>query len=73
MMMLGKTVETIAADDKEKPFVTTETTTATTSTYDPREDIVVTLYGIKPAVDVIDQAVSETKENIDTQIESEEE
>ena len=60
-------------NDKEKPFVTTETTTATTSAYDPREDIVVTLYGIKPAVDVIDQAVSETKENIDTQIESEEE
>ena len=73
MMMLGKTVETIAADEKEKPFVTTETTTTTAFPYDPREDIVVSLYGIKPAKDIIDQAIWQTKDNIDINISSEDE
>ena len=73
MMMLGKTVETIAADEKEKPFVTTETTTTTAFPYDPREDIVVSLYGIKPAKDIIDQAIWQTKDNIDINLSSEDE
>ncbi|WP_303837572.1 dockerin type I repeat-containing protein [Ruminococcus flavefaciens] len=68
MMMTGKTVETIGAPDEEKPVVTTETTA-----YDPREDIVVSLYGIKPAKDIIDEAVFETKENIEIKLSSEDE
>ena len=68
MMMLGKTIDIISSDDKEKPVVTTET-----SIYDPREDIVVSLYGIKPAKDIIDQSIFETKENIEIQLSSEDE
>jgi|GEM_PF-3031975 len=48
-------------------------TTTTTSFYDPREDIVVSLYGIKPAKDIIDQAIWQTKDNIDINISSEDE
>ena len=50
-----------------------ETTTTTASIYDPREDIVVSLYGIKPAKDIIDQAVWKTKEDIDINLSSEDE
>jgi len=48
-------------------------TTTTTSFYDPREDIVVSLYGIKPAKDIIDQAIWQTKDNIDINLSSEDE
>ncbi|WP_294413529.1 dockerin type I repeat-containing protein [uncultured Ruminococcus sp.] len=47
--------------------------TTTTSLYDPREDIVVSLYGIKPAKDIIDQAIWQTKDNIDINLSSEDE
>ena len=48
-------------------------TTTTTSLYDPREDIVVSLYGIRPAKEIIDQAIWQTKDNIDINISSEDE
>lgn len=61
-------VEKITSENQKE-----NVTTTTASIYDPREDIVVSLYGIKPAKDIIDQSVFETKENIEIQLSSEDE
>ena len=76
------TVERITEPPETRPPRKTQTTTTTSKTttteavvsaYDPREDIVVSLYGIKPAKDIIDQSIFETKENIEIQLSSEDE